>query len=319
MPSASPAATMPSMSSVSIPAHLWEPSGEFADDYRRRVIDGHAVLSRSRVAVVGLARNCAGALEGNLGRLAELTSICAGWQLHIEANDCTDDTVQVLTDFCQRNTKATFHYQVLGHVPFGAEFSGRRTIAMANHRDACQRWVRSCASDADYVIAIDWDQWGGWNLAGVLNGIGWLLELPGAYGMASVSLLQSQTLSMGDDRKAHIVPAWMHYDCWALRGIGQAGCYYDDYTTGQGGWKHHWLPPVGSPPALVSSAFGGLTIYRKAAYLKGLYDGTSDCEHVPFHASIEKATGQHLYLNPSQRCVMSWMDQPCAATPPPSA
>lgn len=306
--------------SVSLPAHLWEPADEFSDAYRRRVIDGQAVLARSRVAFVGLARNCARPLAGNLERLGNLAAMCDGWQLHVEANDCDDDTVQVLAAFCNRHTQATFHYQVLGHARFGAEFAGRRTIAMANHRDACQRWVRSCASDADYVIAIDWDQWGGWNPAGVLNGIGWLLELPGAYGMASVSLLQSQTLSMGDDRKAQIVPAWMHYDCWALRGLGQAGCYWDDYAVGQGGWKHHWMPPVGSPPALVSSAFGGLCIYRTAAYLKGLYDGTADCEHVPFHASVANATGQHLYLNPSQRCVMSWMEQSqCVATPQPSA
>jgi len=68
----------------------------------------------------------------------------------------------------------------------------------------------------------------------------------------------------------------------------------------------------------VCSAFGGLTIYHTAAYLAGTYDGVHDCEHVPFHDSIAKATGQHLSLNPSQRCVMQWME-PCAATQPPSA
>lgn len=305
--------------SVSLPGHLWHPQAQFQDVHRRRVVDGRAVLSRSRIAIVGLARNCAQHLSGNLERLSDLTALCSGWQLHIEANDCVDDTVLVLADFCQRYTQATFHYQVLGHVPFGAEFAGRRTIAMAMHRDACQRWVRSCAADTDYVVVIDWDQWGGWNHDGLLNGIGWLLELPGAYAMASVSLLQSPTLTMDKNQNAVISPSWLQYDCWALRGVGQAGCYWDDYTTGEGGWKHHMLPPVGSPPVLVSSAFGGLTIYRTAAYLKGTYDGTSDCEHVPFHRSIAHATGQNLYLNPSQRCVMSWQDQPCAATQPPSA
>jgi hypothetical protein len=58
---------------------------------------------------------------------------------------------------------------------------------------------------------------------------------------------------------------------------------------------------------LVASAFGGLCIYRTEAYLQGTYDGVKDCEHVPYHASIAKATGQHLYLNPSQRCIMAWM------------
>jgi hypothetical protein len=33
-----------------------------------------------------------------------------------------------------------------------------------------------------------------------------------------------------------------------------------------------------------------------------------DCEHVPFHRSIAKATGQHLYVCPGMRTVMSWME-----------
>jgi hypothetical protein len=52
---------------------------------------------------------------------------------------------------------------------------------------------------------------------------------------------------------------------------------------------------------------GGLCISRTDAYLAGTYDG-ADCEHVPFHESIAKATGLGLYLNPSQRCVMRWLD-----------
>jgi hypothetical protein len=51
-----------------------------------------------------------------------------------------------------------------------------------------------------------------------------------------------------------------------------------------------------------------MTIYRADAYLRGTYDGVQDCEHVPFHKSIARATGQHLYLNPSQRMLMNWME-----------
>jgi hypothetical protein len=170
---------------------------------------------------------------------------------------------------------------------------------MAEYRDSCQRWVRACAKDADYVVVIDFDAWGGWNDDGVLNGLGWLVELPGAYGMSSVSLFQHD---FGGGRD------WYHYDLWALRGVGQADCYFDTYQNGYGGFGYTWLPPVGSPPVLVSSAFGGMTIYRADAYLRGTYDGTTDCEHAPFHKSIAKATGQHLFLNPSQRCVMHWME-----------
>jgi hypothetical protein len=170
--------------------------------------------------------------------------------------------------------------------------------------------VRACAKDADYVVVVDFDAWGGWNDDGVLNGLGWLVELPGAYGMSSVSLFQ---YDFGHG------PQWHHYDLWALRGVGQADCYWDTYQSGYAGFGYTWLPAIGSPPVLVSSAFGGMCIYRADAYLRGTYDGTADCEHVPFHQSIAEATGQHLYLNPSQRMLMSWMPEPCEATPQPSA
>ena len=56
------------------------------------------------------------------------------------------------------------------------------------------------------------------------------------------------------------------------------------------------------------SAFGGMAIYDTYAYLKGTYDG-SDCEHVPFHASIAERTGRRLYLCPSMRTVMRWLPE----------
>jgi hypothetical protein len=188
---------------------------------------------------------------------------------------------------------------MLGRGQYGAEFAGRRTIALAEYRAACQRWVRACAADADYAVVMDFDSWGGFSLHGLCNGIGWLVELPGSFGMASVSLFQHD-FGNGID--------WYHYDLWALRGVGQADCYWDTYQNGYGGFGYTWLPAIGSPPVLVSSAFGGMTIYRADAYLRGTYDGSTDCEHVPFHKSIAKATGQHLFLNPSQRCVMHWME-----------
>lgn len=94
----------------------------------------------------------------------------------------------------------------------------------------------------------------------------------------------------------------MHYDAWALR-LNSA---WDDYTSGMGGWKHQWLPPVGSPPVPVVSAFGGMAIYDTYAYLKGTYSG-KDCEHVPFHVTMAEQAKGRLYLDPAMRTVMHWM------------
>lgn len=292
---------------MNIPRHLIEPGDEFAADHAFRVREGVANLSLSSVAIVGLARNCARWMARNLEAATVLGGAAAEWRLHIETNDNDDDTEQVLVDFCRRFRQATFTSQTLRRKQYTTEFAGRRTRAMAEYRDACQRWVRDNATDSDYVIVIDFDAWGGWSHAGVLSGIGWLLEMPGAYGMASVSLMQYPAYDTNNAGETKQVAAWLHYDAWALRGVGQAQFFWDDYTAGVGGWKHQYLPPVGSPPVLVSSAFGGLCVYRTEAYLQGTYDG-QDCEHVIFHQSVRNATRQMLYLNPSQRCIMHWLE-----------
>ena len=281
--------------SKSMPELLLKPMPAFRPAFDQCVTQGLAELARSRVAFVGLARNCAPQLYGNLVRFARLAEAAQQWWLHIETNDNEDETDQLLVDFCNDNPQATFTSQRLGHEQFGAEFAGRRTVAMAAHRTACQTWVRENAADADYVVAIDWDSWGGWTHDGALTGLTWLLLMPSAYGMASVSLFQH---NWGDG------PTWAHYDCWALR----LNSTWDDFLANQGNWKYTWLPPVGSPPVPVCSAFGGLAIYRTADYLAGTYDG-SDCEHVPFHDSIARATGRTLAINPSQRCIMHWLPE----------
>lgn len=292
---------------MNVPEHLIYPLEPFAESFRMRCEAGAARLAVSKVAFVGLARNCALRLAENLGRLERLVRGCGGWRLHIEENDSTDQTVEVLKAFCSAYKHATFTSQTLGRKQYSAEFSGPRTIALAEYRDACQRWVLNCAADCEYVVAIDWDQWGGWSHSGFVNGLGWLAETRDAYGMASVSLNEWTMLGVDEDKQPKIGKGWTHYDAWALRGVGQPSCYWDDYTAGLGGWKHQWMPPVGSQPVVVASAFGGLCIYRTSDYLQGTYDGAKDCEHVPFHQSIARATGRRLYLNPSQRCVMAWM------------
>jgi len=281
------------MAAMTLPGHLVYPLEPFAADCDRHVKIGESELADASVVFVGLARNCDRWLSANLGRLQMLTAKCREWRLHIQSNDNTDATDQVLVDFCAQFPQATFTSQRLNRQQYTSEFAGRRTEAMAEYRAACQTWVRDNARHADYVVVVDWDSWGGWSHSGFLHGLGRLLMTPDAAGMASVSLFQHD-FGRG--------PQWAQYDCWALR-LNSA---WDDYTAGQGGWKYGWLPPVGSPPVHVVSAFGGLAIYDTYAFLKGTYDG-ADCEHVPFHKTIAERTGLRLYLDPAMRTVMHWM------------
>lgn len=287
---------------MNLPEHLIYPLQPFAADYMRHAEAGQKEFADASVAFVGLARNCATHLRGNLARLTELVKGCSEWRLHVETNDNTDDTDQVLIEFCVSHPQATFTSQRLGREQFTTEFAGRRTEALAEYRTACQRWVREHASDADYVVAVDFDAWGGWSHTGFLHGMGRISTTADAIGMAGVSLIQHPQMQMGGDKKPMLGIGWVHYDAWALR----LNSPWDDYTAGLGGWKHQWIPAVGSPPVPVVSAFGGMTIYRTGAYLKGTYSG-EDCEHVGFHKTMAERAGGRLYLDPAMRMVMHWI------------
>jgi hypothetical protein len=291
---------------MKIPQHLVYPLEPFAADFKRTMEAGAEAFRDSRVTFVGLARNCEEHLAANLKRFEQLVEDCGQWRLHIETNDNTDGTDQVLADFCAAHRQATFTSQRLGREHYGAEFAGRRTIALAEYRTACQRWVADTCPTYDLVVVIDWDAWGGWSHSGVMHGIGALHATPDAYGMAGLALIQYPVMAMGEDKKPKLVADFVNYDAWAYR----LNSYWDDYTAGLGGWKHQHIPAVGSPPFAVCSAFGGMAMYDTFAFLRGHYDGEKDCEHVAFHRSIAERTGQRLYLDPSMRMVMHWLEQP---------
>ena len=288
---------------MNIPENLVSPLPEFAEAFVAMHDIGLRRWEASNVAFVGLARNCAPFLQANLARLEVLASSCRQWKLHIVTNDNDDETPAVLEEFSARHSQATFSDSQLGRQQYTSEFAGRRTEALAEYRTACQSWVLKHALTSDLVVIIDFDSWGGWSHDGVLHGVGALASMPNASGMASVSLAQYPQLGMDDDHKPVVRPGWVHYDAWALR----LNSYRDDYTAGEGGWKHQWIPPVGSPCVPVCSAFGGMAIYKTQAYLAGTYSG-EDCEHVPFHRTMAEETGLTMYLNPSMRTVMSWME-----------
>ena len=282
---------------TTIPKDLVLPRQEFGGQFAEYHHRGLNVLGRSKVAFVGLARNCGAALAGNFKILEPTAENCRQWVLHIETNDNTDNTVAVLDEFRQRHRQASFRSRTLDRQHFSTEFAGPRTAALAEYREDCRRWVADHAADADLVVVTDFDAWGGWSPPGLACGVGWLDALRDrAYGMASVSLFQRRFGGPDDP------PAWGHYDCWALR----LNEYWDDYTAGVGGWKYAWLPPVGSSPVPVRSAFGGQAVYFTCDYLRGTYSG-EDCEHVTFHRSVRQQTGRDLFLCPSMRMVMSWV------------
>lgn len=266
---------------------------EFASVYADATCEGALVAARSKVCIVGLARDIAGILPSSIKRVADTVRHFAEWKAFVFENDSTDGTKEILTQWAADKPDNVVVHLVNNGRPHLHGFERDRVVAMADYRNRCREMVREHMPDADYVLVLDLDAWGGWSVHGIINGIGWHSRMPEAGCMASTSLFKHPG-TMVDGRNP-----WCHYDNWAYRWLG--------WTARIGPWFTFWLPPPGAPPIEVNSAFGGCGIYKTQPYLECEYSGDNgDCEHVNFHRTM-KDKGWTVHLNPAQRCVMTWL------------
>ena len=93
---------------VLMPRHLIEPLEPFEPLFRQRDIEAQGRLAVCKIAMVGLARNCASPLKANLERVKTLGEKCRAWRFHCETNDNTDATTEVLADFCGTHPQASY-------------------------------------------------------------------------------------------------------------------------------------------------------------------------------------------------------------------
>jgi glycosyltransferase involved in cell wall biosynthesis len=266
---------------------------EFAALYADVACEGAVVAARSKVVVCGLARNIGHILPLTLQRIDRLGQSFGDWSLVVVENDSTDDTKEILREVADANPgRVVCDMRDLGR-PYLRGFEPARVQAYAEYRNRYRELAREHYPDADYVIPIDLDAWGGWSDSGVLNGIGWLNRIERAACMASVSLFRDPRMRIGD----HAV--WAHYDQWAFRWQGWQNRLDE--------WFVFWRPPPGSHPLQVNSAFGGLAIYKAKPFWDHEYaSDDGDIEHVGLHRRMI-ANGWGVFLNPAQRCVMMWM------------
>jgi hypothetical protein len=265
---------------------------EFAQLYVERVGEGALLASKTRVAIVGLARNLGNLFSVTRQRVCDTADLFDLSTIIVVENDSTDGTDENVRSWAVDDPKRVIVQTTKTGRPQLRGFEPERMQAMAEYRARCQELVREHCPGVDYVIVLDMDAWGGWSNYGILNGISWLKRL-GAGCMASTSLFKHNGIQVSG------VSQWCHYDQFAFRMYG--------YGMRMETWFPFWLPPAGSYPIDVFSAFGGLAIYQTAAYLQGEYSSPDgDCEHVHFHKSMS-SKGWSIHLNPAQRCVMSWL------------
>lgn len=270
------------------PERVWTLEEPYRDAYVGYCNAGAATAKESKLAVLAIARNAMPHLPNTLGLLDELFPMFGSSVMYVYENDSTDDTAAVLDEFAATRPNVVVEHETLGE-PDTRGFQPDRTTRLARCRNRCLDWLAT--SDADYALVLDVDPHGGFSPDGILNSVAWLQENPGAGGMASFSLFFRR--GEGDDIEV------AHYDAWAMRLN-----WWEDRKRINSGmvWAHSLMPPVGSPPIPMNSAFGGACLYRTKALLSARYsgigvDGQPDCEHVALHHQMRQA-GWQLYLNP---------------------
>lgn len=280
------------------PEDFWVIDDQYVAEYEKMVRLGREVASDLNAVIVAIGRNAMPYLKNTLPLVDEVQAGFKSCRFFVYENDSTDGTDSYLDAWASSRPWMTVQHDTLGVID-SRGFERERTERLASCRNICHEWVRKNAADTTYTIVLDLDPHHGFSVDGVFNSIGWIGRLtpvpalfqPGA--MASYSLFIQQ-----DGDQVRIA----QYDSWAARLN-----WWNDRREQVGfGWFSSLLPPVGSRPIPMNSAFGGLCVYRTAAYLCGGYSG-EDCEHVPHHKRMQEA-GWQLYLNPGCRYVAAVLD-----------
>ena len=272
--------------------YAWGVDPYFLESWESHVADGWEIARHTSVAVVMICRNSMPHLARTLPLIDRVTQPFLRRAVYVFENDSTDSTAEVLDAFSATRPWVTVEHDALGG-PDERGFQPERTARLAACRARCQEWVRGMAKPPGYVVVLDSDGHGGFDPDGVYNSIKWLAACRPLQpaGMAA-GCMASASLFLRDEGDGNLGVA--QYDAWAAR-------MNDWRDTRQHHWFHLWMPATGSPPVPMYSAFGGLAVYTRDAYLAGTYRG-GDCEHVAFHRSMREA-GHQLYLNPGSRYV----------------
>lgn len=274
------------------PEAVWPVDDEYEAQYAGHVAAGREVAKSLDSAIVGIARNAMPMLTNTLELIEEVRAGFRSCGAYIYENDSTDETAAVLDAYAaSARPGVVIEHDTLGG-PDSRGFEPERTIRLAKCRNKC---LDSPVLDGTAVtIVLDLDPQGGFSVDGVFNSLSWLATLRAgvscrlAGGMASYSLYR-----FSNGRIAH-------YDAWAAR----ANWWRDRRQEIGFHWFSAFLPPVGSPPLAVNSAFGGLGVYWTEAIRSSRYEG-GDCEHVALHRGMARE-GWQMFLNPGCRYIAIW-------------
>jgi hypothetical protein len=271
----------------------------FVKEYHQVNQHGEKYLQNKRITIISLARNIDNHINTNIplvyNFLTDLGIVC-NWIIF--ENDSIDNTKISLQNLSKKNTNIHVISENLSREHYGPVKSTERIQALSEYRNKAQKYANNISSDFVLVLDLDFIDI---NLEGILNSFGWLSIDDNIHAIAGNSFEYKKGLTSSDPNAYNL---W-NYDSWAFRNNWWTDLHNSrpapNNTIDPMLWFGLWIPPTGSRPIKVNSAFGGSCIYRSNIYFKGNYD-YQDCEHVCFHYSLSKVSNNFtLVLNPSQQ------------------
>ena len=250
---------------------LRERAATLRAEFVRRVPDGATRARQLDAVIVGLARDLGDVAPLLPGRIESIGGLFRSWRCVMYENDSTDGTAEALDSWQHPSACVVHGSKGPGWPRHASTLDAFRLRQMAWYR-AHVREMSLRLPPADVYIVIDTDFAGDPPLDGIRH---------------SMSSWGAWDAVFAFDARASY-PHWIG-DLFA----------YEEIPENKG---RRWPQQFGAPLIPVLSAFGGMGIYTRAAWLAGDYEAERPprhFEHLAFHDSMRRGGRDRLYLNPS--------------------
>jgi hypothetical protein len=247
-------------------------------------------IPESNILIAGTARDVAHCITSEINHLIACTSVFKSTKVFIVESDSSDQTVDCLSQLS--NEISFFSFISLGKL---SATIPSRTQRLSHCRNQIVNGVRDDPQfqSIDFVLLAD------------LDGVNTLLT--------KEKIAQCWTLQENWD----VICANQlnyYYDIWALRHpYWSPNNYLEQYqhlTSFLGPHQANQISKIvkqakldpSQSPIEVDSAFGGLAIYKRTAYISGSYGfepgDVDEVDHAPFHR-ILREKGYRIFINPA--------------------
>jgi hypothetical protein len=248
-------------------------------------------ITQSSILICGPVRNVANGISDELEVIAAATSSFKSTFYLLIESDSNDETLKKLKE--EEENRQNFFYRSMGNL---TEKFTKRTQRIAFCRNAIVDEVKNNPKfkDLDYVMMADLD---GMNHLITKEKIEQCWELDEDWDVLSANQGENYY-----DIWALRHPLWCPDDCWQLKEQLELIMSSDDAENLAVRSRQPIIDPR-SDLIEVDSAFGGLAIYKKKAFISGRYEGLDQnnkeiADHVLFHKQLKQA-GYRIFINPA--------------------